>query len=68
MMEMDYEIYAQGEAELGWLNCQVKANAQLDNEKFQLDEVVLAFVEEIGQQLASAERRSCTPQGSRPNH
>ena len=51
MMEMDYEIYAEGEAELGWLNCQVKAEAN-EGEKFELDEVVLAFVRDIGNQLA----------------
>lgn len=54
MMEMDYEIYAEGEAELGWLNCQVKAEASED-EKFELDEVVLAFVREVGSRLASQE-------------
>ncbi len=25
VMEVDYDIYAEGEAELGWLNCQAKA-------------------------------------------
>jgi Ni2+-binding GTPase involved in maturation of urease and hydrogenase len=27
MMEVDYDIYAEGEAELGWLNCQAQLNA-----------------------------------------
>jgi Ni2+-binding GTPase involved in maturation of urease and hydrogenase len=52
MMEMDYEIYAEGEAELGWLNCQVKAKAN-EGETFELDEVVLAFVREIGTRLVN---------------
>jgi len=51
MMEMDYEIYAAGEAELGWLNCQVKAQSQ-PGEPFGLDDVTLAFVRDIGNQLS----------------
>ena len=50
MMEVDYKIYAEGEAELGWLNCQIKANSKPD-EPFSLDEVTLAFVETIGKKL-----------------
>ena len=50
MMEMDYEIYAEGEAELGWLNCQVQANSSGDT-PFELDDIVLAFVREIGSKL-----------------
>lgn len=45
MMEVDYETYAQGEAELGWFNCTIEANAA---EKFSLDELVLALVKETG--------------------
>lgn len=52
MLEMDYEIYAEGEAELGWLNCQIDAKSS--GEKFSLDEVVLAFVQQIGSRLAQA--------------
>ncbi len=55
MMEMDYVTYAEGEAELGWLNCQVKAESNSEDVKFQLDEVVLAFVRDIGSQLAKAD-------------
>ena len=47
--------YAEGEAELGWLNCQVKAESNSEDVKFQLDEVVLAFVRDIGSQLAKAD-------------
>ncbi len=50
MMEMDYEIYAEGEAELGWLNCQVKAMSP--DAPFALDDVVLAFVRDIGGKLS----------------
>lgn len=28
VMEVDYDIYAEGEAELGWLNCQAKLSTQ----------------------------------------
>jgi len=51
MMEMDYQIYAEGEAELGWLNCQVQASAD-EGESFDLDETVLAFVRDIGSKLS----------------
>ena len=50
-MAMDYDTYAEGEAELGWLNCQVTAAA---DEKFELDQVVLAIIAEIGHQLKEA--------------
>lgn len=48
MMEVDYETYAQGEAELGWFNCTIHAKA---DEKFWLDELVLALVQETGSQI-----------------
>ncbi len=36
VMEVDYDIYAEGEAELGWLNCQAKvtAHAPIDLDNF----------------------------------
>jgi len=52
MMDMDYVTYAEGEAELGWLNCQTKAES---NEKFSLDDLVLRMVEEIGSELKKEE-------------
>ena len=51
-MEVDYERYAVGEAELGWLNCQVAAQA---NEPFELDRLVLDLTRRIGQLLVDAE-------------
>ena len=51
MMEMDYVTYAEGEAELGWLNCQINATAET---RFSLDEVVLKLVTQIGQRLSDA--------------
>ena len=51
MMEMDYATYAEGEAELGWLNCQITAAGEL---RFSLDDVVLKLVAQIGQRLSDA--------------
>ena len=50
-MPMDYDTYAEGEAELGWLNCQVTAKA---DEKFELDQVVLAIVRQTASRLKEA--------------
>ena len=47
-MAMDYETYAEGEAELGWLNCQVTAKAE---DKIDLDRLVLDLVKGIGEEL-----------------
>jgi G3E family GTPase len=48
-MPMDYETYAEGEAELGWLNGQIMASSE---QKFSLDEVTLAIVIEMSKRLA----------------
>jgi G3E family GTPase len=50
-MEVDYDIYAEGEAELGWLNCQLalKANAA---ERFELDLAVVQLVDNLRALLA----------------
>jgi hypothetical protein len=50
MMEMDYVTYAEGEAELGWLNCQTKAESE---SRFELDDLVLKLVEGNGAELVS---------------
>lgn len=50
-MEMDYDDYAEGEAELGWLNCQIDARS---SEKFDLDSLVLGLVERIRNKLVAA--------------
>lgn len=51
MMEVDYKVYAEGEAELGWLNCQVTAASE---EPFELDQLLLDVVAKIGAELAKA--------------
>ena len=50
-MDVDYDTYAEGEAELGWLNCQVHLNASEDN-PFSLDPVLVDLVRELRAQLA----------------
>jgi Ni2+-binding GTPase involved in maturation of urease and hydrogenase len=45
MMDVDYKIYAEGEAELGWLNCQVTAKC---GSAFELDQLLLDLVRGIG--------------------
>lgn len=44
--EVDYDIYAAGEAELGWLNCRVAIERR---EAFHVDEVLLDFVVRLAQ-------------------
>ena len=51
MMDVDYVVYAEGEAELGWLNCQTKATAE---ERFDLDKLVLTMVERIGNAIKAS--------------
>jgi G3E family GTPase len=51
IMDVDYEVYADGEARLGWLNCTLRLNAQgaMDG-----NEVVLSLAAEIQRQLNQA--------------
>ncbi len=48
MMDMDYVTYAEGEAELGWLNCQIQASAA---SRFDLDQLVLRIVDDVSKGL-----------------
>lgn len=50
VMEVDYDIYAEGEAELGWLNCQAKltAHAEID-----LDHFLMQLLGRLHQQLVA---------------
>jgi Ni2+-binding GTPase involved in maturation of urease and hydrogenase len=45
VMDVDYDIYAEGEAELGWLNAQASLTASVP---FSLDTFILELVERIG--------------------
>lgn len=51
-IEVDYDVYAEGEAELGWLNCQIKLTAA---SPFELDEFLQAILGTLSQQLADAD-------------
>lgn len=46
MMELDYDIYAAGEAELGWLNSSLKISTAAP---FDLDDLLLAIVKTLQQ-------------------
>jgi Ni2+-binding GTPase involved in maturation of urease and hydrogenase len=52
MMAVDYDIYADGEAELGWLNCTVILSQP--SGQFSLDDAVVALVRHLQDALASA--------------
>ena len=49
VLDIDYDIYAEGEAELGWLNSSVRIASP---ETFSLDELLLEVVRELRERLA----------------
>jgi G3E family GTPase len=51
VMDVDYEVYADGEARLGWLNCTLRLDAR---EAMDGNKVVLALAAEIQRQLNQA--------------
>jgi G3E family GTPase len=51
ILDIDYDIYAEGEAELGWLNSSVRLSAQ---QPFALDQLLLDVVNGLKQALNSA--------------
>ena len=48
-MELDYDVYAEGEAELGWLNSSLTITC---NEPLELDQLVLDIVEQLRTDMA----------------
>lgn len=52
ILSIDYDRYAEGEAELGWLNCSATFAADL---LFSLDELVLEITRRIGAAMISSE-------------
>ncbi len=48
-LELDYDIYAEGEAELGWLNMSLTAAS---DHEFDLDELLIGIVTHLQQSLA----------------
>lgn len=51
ILELDYDVYAEGEAELGWLNSSMRVTAE---KPFVLDEALLGIVEGLRTELATA--------------
>ena len=49
-MELDYDVYAEGEAELGWLNSSLTITC---NEPLELDQLVLDIVEQLRADMAN---------------
>jgi len=49
-MEMDYDVYAEGEAELGWLNCTVRLESPT-KATFPLDDLLLDLVSRLRETL-----------------
>lgn len=49
ILDIDYDIYADGEAELGWLNSSVRLTAK---KEFSMDELLLSIVSRLREKLA----------------
>lgn len=52
VMDVDYDIYAEGEAELGWLNCQAKLSA---NEPIDIDQFLMQLLGRLHRELIASE-------------
>lgn len=52
VMEVDYDVYAEGEAELGWLNSQVTVEAETE---FALDELLMNLIDRIHSRLVESD-------------
>ncbi|MCA9047389.1 MAG: cobalamin biosynthesis protein P47K, partial [Planctomycetaceae bacterium] len=52
LMEVDYDIYAEGEAELGWLNSQVTVEA---DQEFALDELLTDLIGRLHGRLVATD-------------
>lgn len=48
VLDIDYDIYAEGEAELGWLNSSLRVSSETE---FQLDDMLLAITCELADRL-----------------
>jgi Ni2+-binding GTPase involved in maturation of urease and hydrogenase len=48
IMEVDYDVYAEGEAELGWLNCQARVHA---DQPVHLDQLLTSLIGAIRREL-----------------
>ena len=52
ILDIDYDVYAEGEAELGWLNSSVRVTTQED-ESFPLDDLLLEIIANLKNRLAA---------------
>jgi Ni2+-binding GTPase involved in maturation of urease and hydrogenase len=52
VLDIDYDIYAEGEAELGWLNSSIRVTA---TDEFPLDELLLDIIGRLRESLDTAE-------------
>lgn len=52
VMEVDYDVYAEGEAELGWLNSQVNVESA---SPFSLDEVLIDLIGQLHARLVASD-------------
>jgi Ni2+-binding GTPase involved in maturation of urease and hydrogenase len=50
LMDVDYDVYAEGEAELGWLNCQLDLNSP---DKIDLDGFLLSLLNQLKTDFAT---------------
>ena len=50
LMDVDYDVYAEGEAELGWLNCQVELTASTE---FELDSFLVSLLSRLKADFAT---------------
>ena len=50
ILDIDYDTYAEGEAELGWLNC----STEISGDAFPLDDLLVEIVESLRTRLADA--------------
>lgn len=51
VMDVDYDVYAEGEAELGWLNGQFEVHS---SSEFSLDDVLMQLISQLHQRLLSS--------------
>lgn len=51
VMELDYDVYAEGEAELGWLNSQVVVESPTE---FELDALLVDLIDRLRQRFAES--------------
>jgi len=51
ILDIDYDVYAEGEAELGWLNSSLRVSA---TDRFPLDDVLLGIVDQLRASLREA--------------